>query len=157
MIGVDHLRNAELFIDVSVEDLKEAAESCREESYSQGSTIFSEGEEARDVFILREGPVTLRIHSPDRPDLMVSAAREIGEIFGWSALVEPRRFTATAVCLEDSRVIVVDGASLRDWLQDNPTRGFRVMRNLAGVVSARLRDTRLQLRNALATAVITQG
>jgi len=109
------------------------------------------------VYILEEGAVAVRISAPPHGDLIVGTVRGKGEIFGWSALVEPRRFTATVRCLDRSKVFIIKGHELMDLLEKDYQVGFTVMRNLAGVISSRLRDTRAQLRSVVAQGRITAG
>ncbi len=62
-----------------------------------------------------------------------------GEMFGWSALVEPNEYTATAQCVKESKVIKVDGELLaRVFERHSSEEGLMVMKRLAGVVASRL-------------------
>ncbi len=64
--------------------------------------------------------------------------KESGLVFGWSALIEPRLYTASARCLKDSRVIEIDGDRLKGVLEKHPADGLRIMERLAGVIASRL-------------------
>jgi len=157
MVTAEVLRGTELFATLSEAQLQSVVGLCQEESHEPGETLFVEGAEARTIYILLEGTVTLRIQTPVGTEVMVYTVRNPGEVFGWSALVEPRRFTATARCLEKSRVIAIDGPALRALLEENKVIGYSVMRTLASVVSLRLRSTRSQLTGLLAKAPVTAG
>jgi len=60
-------------------------------------------------------------------------------------LVEEGRFTATAECLEDSRLISFKRKDLEDFFAENPQLGYRFMKNLARLISRRLESTRALL------------
>ena len=68
-----------------------------------------------------------------------------GRIFGWSALVRQRRFTASVRALEKARVIAIANADLNALFEEDSHIGFVVMKRLADVISSRLRRTRQQL------------
>lgn len=158
MAMVDILRNSELFRGLSDEVLKRIASICSEETYRRGATIFSEGKDAERLFILEEGLVVLRIQpAAQEKSIMVTAIKEPGRIFGWSSLVEPAQYTASAVCMEDSKVLALKGKDLLALLEESPAVGLTVMRRLAGIVSSRLRSTREQLISALAPGLISHG
>lgn len=68
-----------------------------------------------------------------------------GEGFGWGALVEPYRYTASTVCVEDSVLLATDGRARRELTESDPHLGFVMMRGVAHIAAPRLKDTRLQL------------
>lgn len=156
MITPELLRDTELFAGLPEAQLQTIAGFCQEETHETGDIIFQEDAPAQKVYILLEGTVTLRIRAP-RHEVMVRAIGNRGEVFGWSALVEPPRYTATAKCLERSRLIAIDGPGLAALLEKDLSIGYPVMRRLASVVTSRLKDTRSQLTSLLARAIATQG
>ncbi|MEW6232228.1 MAG: cyclic nucleotide-binding domain-containing protein [Chloroflexota bacterium] len=156
MVTAQVLRGTELFAGLSDAQLQAIVELCREESREPGETIFVEGAEAKAVYLLLEGMVILRIQAGER-EVMVRAIGNQGEVFGWSALVVPPRYTATAKCLEKSRVIAVDGSGLAALLDKDYSIGYPVMKRLAGIVTSRLKDTRSQLTSFLGRAIVTHG
>ena len=42
------------------------------------------------------------------------------EIFGWSSLVQPGRWTATARCVKPGRIVVIPAAKLKGILEGDP-------------------------------------
>ncbi len=64
------------------------------------------------------------------------------EVFGWSAIVEPHVYTLTAVCLQNVKVLAINGVRLRSLLNENHEVGHEVSNRLVGVVASRLDETR---------------
>lgn len=152
------LKVSELFSDLPQEILREVAKISRQEKYSHGTTIFLEKEEARNFYILEEGSVSIRIQ-PAGTDKVITVAviKEKGQIFGWSALVEPFSYTASAFCLEDTKALVIPGKEFIALLESKPEIGLKVMRRLASVIGNRLRATQEQLVSAFRPGVISHG
>jgi len=101
--------------------LAEIAKLGRELSYERGAIIASEGEEAENLYILQQGMIGVRIQPPTGAEsIMVTTIQRKGEIFGWSSLVKARRYSASGVCIDDSKVIVIKGADLMALLQKDP-------------------------------------
>lgn len=152
------VEQSELFKDLSQDVLKKIVAFCQEAEYLRGDTIYLEGDETRHLYVLEYGLVTLRIDTPvGEEKVMVTAIRDRGEIFGWSSLVAPHFHTATAVCLESTKLLVVDGVELMRLLEEDPRSGFVVMKNVAAIIASRLRKARTALTTALTPGLISHG
>jgi CRP-like cAMP-binding protein len=72
-----------------------------------------------------------------------------GHAFGWSALVPPYRYTATATALFKARVLAFEREALLSMMHANPLLGLTIMQNIAGTVASRLRTVELALAGLL--------
>jgi CRP/FNR family transcriptional regulator, cyclic AMP receptor protein len=119
-------------------------------SFSQGDTIFREGESADKLHFLLDGDVLLKVKLTSRPEsITVSAVSQRFESFGWSGIVPPYHYTASAVCETDCRVLTIPGDRFMKLLEENPEAGFAVMQRLTELVSSRLRNSRQALLKTL--------
>jgi CRP/FNR family cyclic AMP-dependent transcriptional regulator len=148
MVPTDALNQCELFADLNDEELDKIAQICHEETHEPEEVIFGERDVAEKIYILQKGRVAVQMHL--RSDLEPNGDVTIeevapGQIFGWSALVKQRRFTASVRALEKVKVIAIKSADLNALFEENPHVGFVVMKRLADVISSRLRRTRQQL------------
>ena len=157
MVTVQMLGECDIFRGLPSAAVEGLAELCREHTYSSGYTIVTEGEPADTLYVLVKGMVSLRLHPVEGRELTVGILSTGGDTFGWSALVEPRRYTASAVCLEDCRVLAIPGVELLSYLEKNPAIGFPVMRRLAGIISSRLQETRSHLQGLMVPGKIEGG
>ncbi len=76
-----------------------------------------------------------------------------GKTFAWSALVEPHVLTASVKCVEKAQVISIKASDLERVFKERPIIEVVVMKNLAGVISYRLRESRAQLLHLIAEMV----
>jgi toluene monooxygenase system ferredoxin subunit len=130
--------------------LDEIAKLGEELSFSRGDTIFREGESADKLHFLLDGNVLLKVNLTSRPEsITVSAVSQRFESFGWSGIVPPYHYTASAVCETDCKILIIPGERFMKILEDNPAAGFSVMRRLAELVSSRLRNSRQALLKTL--------
>lgn len=154
MTTIDALTLSELFEDLDADRATAIAAAGRHFRHRSGDVIFREGQPASDLYALGEGRVALDINvqvTPDRPDVPTTV--DIAgptDCFGWSALVEPYVYTATARCVESCAGFVVDGAELRKLMRDDPRLGYEVMSKLARCVAGRLDQTRARLITQIA-------
>ena len=159
MAMTDGLARSELFGHLESEYLEKLSPLCRGFTFGAGEVIFKEGDEAKELYVLTDGRVDLEIEIrpvPDRPPMptTVEAVTE-DECFGWSAVVEPMVYTASAVCRTPCTVIALRGDILRRVMEDEPLIGHQVMAKLAQMISRRLAHTRMRLTTGL--GLILQG
>ena len=142
------LRRCEVFVGLNDKDLKlvSALSSWRRDTFEAGEFIFREDAKARDFYIMEEGLVRLVVSYQDKSfDKLTQVPIDIitkGDVFGWSSIVSPYLSTMSAISVESSSVIVVDGAELKALLDSNHSLGYEVMQGLIRVIGARLRDLR---------------
>ena len=144
MVDVGTLRKLDIFEGLSDAGLEAVSEHAGTEEYPAGFVIFREGEEAGKLYVLLEGRVAVQFDVARHQEAVVHTPKP-GMAFGWSALVQPCLYTSTARCMQDSKVITIDREGLRDLLEQDCHTGFIIMEKLAQLISARLRDTRIQL------------
>ena len=157
---IDTLKSSELFGGLHADHLRKVSELCRGGSYQEGMTIFKEGDQAAELYILTEGRVALEMELrpvADRP--AIPTAVEVvtkGECFGWSALVEPYVYTLSARCMTNCTVLAIKGDMLHRTMADNPRLGYEVMKELTQLVSLRLTHTRLRLTTGLGLVLLAK-
>ena len=143
-------RRFPLFRDISPAVLEKIAAASEELSFAAGQSVFREGEQADQLHFLLKGSVALRVNIMSKPDsVTVSFVTKAYECFGWSGLVAPHYYTASAYCDEQSQVLAISGNELMQILSANPQAGFTVMHRIAELISDRLRNSRQALLKTL--------
>jgi CRP-like cAMP-binding protein len=136
------IREIDLFKGIASHIIDEIAQLAVEEGYPKGTVIFKRGDFAESLYILEEGRVDLLIYGIKRFSFPLTHP---GYVFGWSALVEPKLYTATAECIDECKVIKLDGTRLMHVFEKHPLEGLTIMKRLAGVVGMRLDKVYKQL------------
>jgi CRP/FNR family transcriptional activator FtrB len=140
------LTQAGLFEGLSEEQLTAIADLCEEVTCQKGEVLFWEGDPAEYVYILLEGEITIYVQLSSSPGrVTVSVVNQPFETLAWSGAVSPHRYSASALCETDCRLLEINGKALMAMLEQNPTVGFVVVRRLAEVISGRLWNTRVSL------------
>jgi len=145
MVSIEDLKTNSFFRDFGDEYLSEIVRLCEEETCQADDFIIKEGGAAEKLYVLLEGTVAIQIHLKEHQDVIVSTMEERGELFGWSALVEPRCYTASVKCLENSRVLSVRGEALEMLFRNDPVMGLAFMKKIASLIDSRLYTTRSRL------------
>jgi len=129
------MQEVELFKSIPSHILHEITQFASEESVQAEEVLFREGDIAEYLYILEDGQVVITVPGKKAITFPVDS---VGSVFGWSALVEPRRYTASAECTMDSKVIKIDGERLLKLFERYPHEGLLILRRLAGVMGTRL-------------------
>jgi CRP-like cAMP-binding protein len=146
MITKEFLAEFELFKSIPENVLHEIAGICHEISIKQGDVVFREGEKADLLHLLVKGTIALRVNLTSRPDsVTVSIVARPHQTLGWSGVVKPFHYTATAHCEEDSQLIAIPAQGFLDILSKHPEAGFQIMLRITEIISDRLRNSRQAL------------
>ena len=96
-----------------------------------GSVIFREGDEARELFVIKSGEVRIQIGNRTVADLKADS------IFGEMALIDNEPRSATAVAVTDVELVAVSEKQFLFLVSQTPYFALKVMR----VLAQRLRAT----------------
>jgi len=155
---IETLRSSQLFKGLEVRHLEKVSALCRGASYREGEIICKEGDEAQEFYILTEGRVVLEMGVrpvQDRP--AIPTAVEVvteGESFGWSALVEPFKYTLSVRCLTNCTMLAIKSDILNKAMSDDTELGFELMKHVSQLISQRLLHTRLRLTSGLGLVLL---
>jgi CRP/FNR family cyclic AMP-dependent transcriptional regulator len=145
---VEGLKTCELFALLNEEEIQmlttSLANACEVETYEAGDHIFEQGEHSARLYIVTDGQVLLQrsidISTGEKKAIWPLGLLGKGRAMRWTALLYgPRYATASAICQKPTKVVSIEGASLRTVLEEHPTIGFRVMDRLACMLGERLR------------------
>jgi CRP-like cAMP-binding protein len=149
-----------LFAGLAENDLQLLAGLIEIQESVEGSVLFEQGGRARKLYILISGGVEVRF-KPEDGEILTVACLERGGVFGWSAALGRSKYTSCAVCVQDSRLLSIEGDELRELCETHPQTGVVILERLAGVIAERLRNTHqhvvAMLRQGLRVGLTDQG
>lgn len=120
-------------------------------TFTENETIFREGDPSLYFYIVKSGRVSIDVHLSSKGRRTLLTVNP-GELFSWSALVEPRRENASAHAVEPTEVLAFRGGTVMDLCLEDSGFGFEIYRALCGLVAGRLVASRLQFLDALETS-----
>lgn len=150
MITKETLANFDLFKGISADILEEIAQFCEDVFVTKNGYVFREGERAEKVHLLVKGSIALRVNLTSRPDFVtVSIVSRPNQTLGWSGVVAPNHYTASAYCEEDSHLIAIPADKFMKVMEAHPEAGFKMMLRITEIISDRLRNSRQALLKTL--------
>jgi CRP-like cAMP-binding protein len=133
-----YIKQSDLLLGTSMDFVKKIMEISSMISHEKGAVLFRENDPAQFFFILLNGRVKLSI---GKGRWRVYDIGQNGEAFGWSSLIGRDTYSASAECVEETKLLVTDCKKLAKVLQEDPANGIIFFRHLAATLGNRLLET----------------
>jgi len=149
------LKQADIFYELTSTQLELVASICEERTYKLDDVIFAENTAGSELYVIAEGEVDIQVDPAMIGEQAAKGPRTIarmrrGQSFGEVALVDQGLRSAAAVCAaHNTRLLAIPRDKLMLLCDTYPQLGFRLMRNLAGDLAMKIRNTDLQVREHL--------
>jgi CRP-like cAMP-binding protein len=134
VVKIDRLRKVDILEGLAEEELQSIAQYFEEENVKAGVTLCEEGASAERLYVLEQGKVSISFKKGGQYDIDIP-----GKTVGWSFLVPPFLYTASAVAKTPSRVLVIKSPDFYYVIHKEPKMGMKVVNNLAQVIASRLK------------------
>jgi hypothetical protein len=134
-VSIDRLRKVDIFEGLSEEELQSVVPFFEEENVAAGVPLWEAGASAERLYVLEQGRVSISSKKGVQYNIDTP-----GKIIGWSFLVPPFLYTASAVTTIPSKVLLIKSPDFYYLIHKEPKMGMKVINNLAQVISSRLKD-----------------
>ena len=133
-----YIKQSDLLLGTSMDFVKKIMDISRMISHEKGDVLFQENDRARYFYILLNGRVKLSVGKGGQ---VVYDVKQNGEAFGWSSLIGRDVYSASAECVEPTKLLVTDRKNLGKVLEEDPANGIIFMKHLAATLGNRLLET----------------
>jgi CRP-like cAMP-binding protein len=144
------LRAIEPLQGLETPHLKKLAFIATETEFPADEIIYREGDFGQAIYLIQAGEVVIEMDVPDYGWVTLLSIGP-GHLFGWSSLFPLRRKMARARVLNPIRAIVIDANQLRDLFRTDHELERAIMNRIAVVIADRVRTSRMQLAQTLAS------
>jgi CRP-like cAMP-binding protein len=139
MVNLETLRQFDIFKDLTDAELENIQSIAKLERFKANTRVFEEDSLAVKMYLVLKGRVEIRLRKAAGFMPITIDVVGPGEIFGWSAVTNPFTFTAGAWTVADTELISLNGEVLRKLFKINNHLGYKVMMQIAAVISKRFR------------------
>jgi CRP-like cAMP-binding protein len=133
-----YVNQSELFMGTSMDFVKKFMDISQMTSHAKGEILFRENDPARSFYILLSGCVKLSVGKPGQ---VVYEACRVGEAFGWSSLIGGDEYSASAKCIEPTKLLKTDNEKFKRILDQDPFNGVIFFKQLASTLGHRLLES----------------
>ena len=133
LISADRLRKVDFLQGLAEGELRSITHFFEEENVGVGVTLCQEGARAERLYVLEQGRISIisknsRQYHIDTP----------GKTVGWSFLVPPFLYTASAVTTAPSKLLVIKSRDFYDFIHNDSQMELKVLSNMTQVIASRL-------------------
>lgn len=127
---------------------------------SADETLFSEGDQGSEVFLILKGSVRV-VGNVDLDDnrTVHPGFSDLGEgqVFGELPMFDGEPRSATVVALTDCELAVLEGEQLMGFLDDHPELGYPIFKELIHLLVGRLRQANRRIFSLFAWGLKMRG
>jgi len=147
-LKVVQLRECELFRLYSLRDLEVVAGMVEIRSIRAGERIFVEGDTADWLAFVIEGKFSITKQGTHQQPITVSREYR-SRLLGEMAVIDGEPRSATCTSASGARLAILRASDFDKLGEDHPRIGFRLLRDVAKILSTRLRATTGRLVDSL--------
>jgi len=159
MISLDFLETVEAFKNFDDDQLT-ALQKCGQPAvFKKGESIFNEGDDAKNVWIVMEGTVGLKYDLPKR---LVSSGNTVSfisetQVFGWSCFVPPYKYRMSGYCTTRTcEVFKIEKQQLERLFEEDAEIGYTLMTYLTEIVGVHFNRFQDELAKRMGDEIISQ-
>lgn len=145
MVQISDLKQLDFFKMFSPNQLEALGKITEKKTYKANQHVYEHGEPAEYLFVVNKGMVSLKEIKPDDEVGITFEMRKRGEIFGAACLMEPQKYTLTAVCLEDCELLAIDADALSRLCRQDAELDQKFMKKIAQIYFERYKAAKRQI------------
>ena len=145
---VDFLATVPLLAGCDTADLVELARVMRRRTVSAGETLWSQGDEARELVVIVDGAISASLRVPGDRSVEIWGAGP-GEMLGEVGLLDNAGHTLSARVTERATVLALGRLEFAALLAGQRPSAFQLNRHLASLLTGRLRGQLQQIAVSL--------
>jgi CRP-like cAMP-binding protein len=145
MISPEVLRRYPYFAGIDDAILRQLAMIAEEKPrIPSGTRLFDEGHPVKHLGIILNGEVNIQ-YLLGNGEMRTVDTLVSGDLLGFSALIEPYKFTGFGTTTQQTDLVLIDAQKLRDLCNHDPRLGYQLILEVAKLLAHRLEGARVQL------------
>lgn len=140
MISAHLLRSVDILANLTHDELEVLERFLTEVICAPNDEVFHQGDEGRDLYIVGEGRVAIRVRAPEGVDVDVAELGP-GDFFGEMAIFEDAPRSATCVMVDGGRIYRLKKKDFFSFMERYPRTAIKVMYRMVNITTGRLTNT----------------
>lgn len=124
------LKKSDIFNEINTDDLRFVADALEEAEYFKGDRIFEKNDMGDCMYVVLSGVIGISLDKDSGDDEFIAMVRE-GECFGEMNLIDDLPRSASAVVVEDAKVLMLSKFRLRGLMMSYPDLGMGMLKALS--------------------------
>lgn len=138
MVSIEDLRRQVLFEGLDNRSLEKIAQRLRILNFKKGETLFSEGDEARGIYLINSGKIEITKATPDGWRQTIAHFGP-GNFCGELSIIENRKHEAKAVATENVSVYFLSVEDFQRIEKEDLLLASEILKKLVLILSRNIR------------------
>jgi len=138
--NIEFLKSVELFSSLYLSELSRIAKHLHTVEIKAGGVICNEGDEGKELFIIKTGSTSVLIKVQDGSNKEVAELLP-GNFFGEMAIFENSPRSATCIAREDSTILKLDENDFFKLMETESETSIKIMKIMLDIMSERVSNT----------------
>lgn len=138
MVSKESLAQITIFSDLDEADMEKIAAITQEKEYLKDTAIFSQTSPGGQLFIVRKGEIKITRSVREKQEHTLTVLKS-GEFFGSISFVDGQMHSASAVCVVDSVVSIINKDDFDELTKEYPVLGLKILKRLTLAICDYLR------------------
>jgi len=134
------IERAQMFKDFTRQEIQVISQYARAYEVEKGNAVFREGQKGTYMCLLVDGLIDIMKEDDKREAKKISTIRP-GKTMGEMSIIDEMPHSASAVAAENVTLVLITKMNFDRLLDENPLLGVKVFRQIARLISLRLRQT----------------
>ncbi len=130
---IDLLKRMDLFKELFPRELEKFASIIHRMKILEGEMVFQRGDPAQQFYIVLSGDFMVYFKNGRSFTL-----HKKGDIFGYSTLITPFKYSGTVVAFTDGEALTLSGQDFLRLIQGNAELGGKIMKKIYQIMNERL-------------------
>ena len=135
----------EVFGFLRPEQVNALSEASEKVMYEAGSIVYEKGAKAAHFYTIMNGEVTLRLPGRSGINIVIDQLTK-GAMFGSCVCFRSDAYALTAQCTEDSELLKIDNAALKNLMDSDLMMGYALATRLSEIYFGRYIETMEKLQ-----------
>jgi len=131
---------AQMFQDFSHHEVQTLCGYARAYEVEQGNAVFREGDKGTFMCILLDGRIDI-FKEGDQKELKKISTIRPGKSMGEMSIIDDMPYSATAIAAEKVTLVLITKMNFDRLLDEQPLLGIKIFKQIARLISLRLRQT----------------
>jgi len=158
MVTENQLKDVVLFNHIEEQRLKIIEKDLAKRPFRRNEIIFHEGDPGQELYLIQSGTIRVYVNGLDGSETSIILFGRSGDIFGELAVIDGLPRSATAVAMEDTKLLVMSRTQFRYHMRQCPQLGLNFMQELSRKVRYNTRQvdslSSLPIQQRLARKII---
>jgi CRP/FNR family transcriptional regulator len=147
-VSQEYLAPIPLFYKLSKTEREKIASITDKKEFLKGDYIFKQGDLCGHLFIIEKGMVKIT-RAVRGNQVRTLEKHQSGEFFGGISFIDGKNYFASAICVLDSKIFIIDKVDFNELAKENPLLTIKILKTIIIYYCSTYRKIESKIQNMI--------